>query len=509
MDILAQVAHGFVVAAQPANLWFLFIGALLGTVFGMMPGIGASTTIALLLPVTFGMDALPALIMLSGIYYGAMFGGAGSAILLNTPGTASTAMTTMDGYPMARNGRGGAALAIAAIASFCAGTIGVIALSALAIPLSIFALRFGPAEYFMLMLFALTAVAGFTGRSVFKGLLSATFGLMIATVGVDMQTMTFRYTLGVPEFQNGISFLVVIVGLFAIAEVLRNVELWFQGAATAVRIKGRLWFTADEWRQARGAIGRGSVIGFLIGVLPGTGGTIATVLAYDCERKVSRQPERFGHGAVAGLAAPEAANNAATAGSLVPLLTLGVPGSGTAAILLAAHIMYGIQPGPLLFQHQPELVWGLINSMYLGNIMLLILNLPLIGLFVRILYIPPGILMGLILVIATVGTYSLNNSVVDLYLLLGFGVLGYLFRKTGVPIPPLILGLVLGAGMEQNLRQAMIISDGDPSYLVASPIAATLAVLALLVIGSSIVTPVLKARRRASGIPDAVGNGSP
>lgn len=495
MELLYQMLHGFSVAAEPMNLAFLLAGAVLGTIFGMMPGIGASTTIALLLPVTFGMEPLPALIMLFGIYYGAMFGGAGSAILLNTPGTASAAMSTVDGYPMARSGRGGAALAVAAIASFIGGTLGIVALSLISLPLSKFALKFGPAEYVMLMLFALSTVASFTGGSVAKGLISACLGLMIATVGIDMQTATFRFTLGIPELQNGIPLIVAIVGLFAIAEVFRNVEDWFRGALSAARIEGKLWLTREEWRSSRGAIGRGSVIGFLIGVLPGTGGTIATVLAYSCERAVSRTPERFGKGAIEGLAAPEAANNAATAGSLVPLLTLGVPGSGTAAILLAAFIMFGIQPGPLLFQQQPDLVWGLINSMYLGNIMLLVLNLPLIGLFVRILYIPPGILMGIILVIASIGAYSLNNSVVDLYLILLFGVLGFGFRKVGIPIPPLILGIVLGPTLEQNLRQAMIISDGDPLYLVSSLISITLAAMVCLALFLAVFVPVVRRRR--------------
>jgi len=495
MDTFYSMLSGFAIAAEPTNLLFLFIGALLGTIFGIMPGIGASTTIALLLPVTFGMDPLPALIMLFGIYYGAMFGGAGSAILLNTPGTASSAMTTLDGYPMARSGRGGAALAMAAIASFIGGTLGIIALSLISVPLSTFALRFGPAEYVMLMLFALSTVASFTGGSVPKGAISACLGLLIATVGIDMQTATFRFTLGIPELQNGIPLIVAIVGLFAVAEVFRNIEDWFRGALSAARIEGKLWLTREEWKRSRGAIGRGSVIGFLIGVLPGTGGTIATVLAYSCERAVSKTPERFGKGAIEGLAAPEAANNSATAGSLVPLLTLGVPGSGTAAILLAAFIMFGIQPGPMLFQQQPDLVWGLINSMYLGNIMLLLLNLPLIGLFVRILYIPPGILMGIILVIASIGAYSINNSAVDLYLILLFGIVGFGFRKVGIPIPPLILGIVLGPTLEQNLRQAMIISDGDPMYLVSSPISITLAVMLCAALILAVAIPVVRRRR--------------
>lgn len=493
MENLGYVLNGFVVAAQPMNLLFLVMGALMGTVFGMMPGIGASTTIALLLPVTFGLDPLASLIMLSGIYYGAMYGNTGSAVLLNTPGTASAAMTTMDGHPMARNGRAGAALAIAAIASFIAGTLGVVGLTLLAVPLSNLALRFGPSEYFMLMLLALTTVSAFTGTNVAKGLISALLGLMLATVGADMQTNVFRFTFGISEFQEGISFLIVIVGLFAVAEGFQNVERWFRGELSVIPIRGKLWFTRDEWRRARGAIARGGIIGFLVGVLPGTGGTIATVMAYTAEKSLSKEPERFGKGAVEGLAAPEAANNACTSGAFVPLLALGVPGSGVAAVLLAAFILFGIQPGPLLFKTQPDLVWGLIDSMYLGNVILLVLNLPLIGLFVRILFIPPGILMALILSIASVGIYATGFSAVDLYILLFFGLLGYAFRKLEVPIPPLVLGIVLGGMLEQSLRQALIISDGDAGILLHGTICKLLAVAILASIGASVLAP-LRAR---------------
>ena len=489
MENLNTVLHGFVVAVQPLNLMFVFLGAVLGTIFGMLPGIGAATTIALLLPVTFSLDPLGSLIMLSGIYYGAQYGSSASAILLNTPGTASAAMTTIDGYPMARNGRGGAALAISAVASFIGGTLSVVGLTLLAVPLSKFALRFGPPEYFMLMLFSLTAVSAFTGASIAKGMISAIAGLILATVGVDMQTNISRFTMGIPDFENGISFLIVVVGLFAIAEVFFNVERWFVGELAPIPIRGKLWFTREEWRLARGAIGRGSLIGFIIGVLPGAGGVIATVLAYTSEKRLSKQPERFGNGAIEGVAATEAANNASSSGAFVPLLTLGIPGSGIAAVLLGAFVLFGIQPGPLLFQNQPDLVWGLIDSMYLGNVILLVLNLPLIGLFVRILYVPPGILMALIFAIASVGIYTTNNSVVDLYLLLGFGVIGYGFRKADIPIPPLILGIVLGPMLEQTLRQSMIISSGNPTFLVSSPISAILALMALISVAFSFTGP--------------------
>lgn len=470
MEQLAQILAGFAVATQPLNLLFLFVGAVLGTVIGMLPGIGPAAGVALLLPVTFGMDPIPAFIMLAGIYYGSMYGNTASAILINTPGTASAAMTTLDGYPMAQSGRGGAALAIAAIASFFAGTVGIIALTILAIPLAAFALRFGPAEYFTLMIFALTAVGALAGKSLAKGLIAAMFGLAVAIDGVDMQTGTMRFTFGVPQLQDGIPFIIVIVGMFAVAEAFYGVERWMEGKLKPIPLQGKLWATREEWRMAAKPIGRGSVIGFLVGMLPGAGGTIATVLSYSTEQRLSKTPERFGHGAPEGVAGPEAANNGSTTGAFVPLLTLGIPGSGTTAVLLAAFILYGIQPGPLLFQNQPDLVWGLINSMYLGNVMLLILNLPLIAIFARLLYAPPGLLMAIILTIASVGVYSIGYSTIDLYLLLGFGILGYGFRKVGVPVAPMILALVLGGMMEQSFRQAMTISGADPLVFLSSPI---------------------------------------
>ena len=489
MEILGHILNGFTIAVQPLNLLFLFFGAVLGTVIGLLPGIGPAAGISLLLPVTFGMDPIPALIMLAGIYYGAMYGNTVSAVLINTPGTASAAMTSVDGYPMARNGRAGVALAIAAIASFIAGTLGIIALSLFAIPLAKFALRFGPAEYFTLMFFALTAVGSLTGRSMAKGIMSAVLGLMIATIGIDLQTGQPRFTMRIVEFQDGVPLLVVIVGMFAVAEVLLNVEKLFRGELKPIRIKGNLWLTREEWRRSIKPILRGGTIGFLVGVIPGGGGTIATILAYAAEKKMSKTPHRFGKGAVEGVAAPEAANNAATCGAFVPMLTMGVPGSGTTAVLLAAFIMYGIEPGPLLFQERPDLVWGLIDSMYLGNIILLVLNLPLVPVFARILYLPPGVLLTLILGIAIIGVYTINNSVLDLYVLLFFGALGYGFRKLDVPVAPLILALVLGGSMEQSFRQAMTISEANPIIFVSSTISVALVLLSLLSLLSPLFTP--------------------
>ena len=349
MELLDTILHGFSVATEPQNLMFLFFGAVMGTIIGLLPGIGASTGIAILLPVTYGMTPVTALIMLAGIYYGAMYGNTASAVLINTPGTSSAAMTTVDGYPMARNGRAGAALAISAIASFIAGTIGIVFLSLLAIPLSAFALKFGPDEYFALMFFAMTSVSALTGKSVAKGMIAAALGLMLATVGIDMQSGEERFTLGIADFQDGISFLIVIVGLFAISEIMINVERWFQGELKPMPIQGKLWLTREEWRRSIKPIAYGGLIGFFVGVLPGAGGTMATVLAYSLVQKTSPNADQFGKGAIEGVAAPEAANNASTCGAFVPLLTLGIPGSGTTAVLLGAFILYGVVPGPQLF----------------------------------------------------------------------------------------------------------------------------------------------------------------
>ena len=497
MDTLVHILNGFTVAVQPVNLMYTFIGVLLGTVIGVLPGIGPSAGIALLIPVTHGMNPTSALIMMCGIFYGTKYGGSTTAILIRTPGEAASVMTSLDGYEMARKGRAGAALAVSAIGSFIAGTLGVVALTLFAVPLASFALKFGPAEYFTLMLFAMTAVASLTGKSPAKGLIATLLGLMIATVGIDLQSGQTRFTFGVPEFQDGIGFIVAVVGLFAIAEVLRGLEgLWQGTAPEVIKISGRLWLTREEWRRSVGPIFRGGIIGFIVGVLPGAGGTIASILSYTTEKRLSKHPEEFGKGAVEGVAGPESANNSDTAGAMVPLLTLGVPGGGATAVLLGAFIMYGIQPGPLLFEKRPDLVWGLVNSMYIGNVMLLVLNLPLIGLFVRLLYIPAGILYPLIVTISVIGAYAINGSALDLYLVLGFGVLGYLFEKFEIPIAPLVLSLVLGGMMEQSFRQAMTISGGDPSVLVKSGICATLVAMSAVSLSLPFILPRLKEWKR-------------
>jgi len=493
METLTHILNGFNVALQPINLWYTFLGVFMGTIIGVLPGIGPSAGIALLIPVTFGMDPTSALIMMCGIYYGTKYGGSTTAILINTPGEAASVMTTLDGYEMAKKGRAGAALAVSAIGSFIAGTIGVVALTLFALPLASMALKFGPAEYFTLMFFAMTAVSSLSGKSPAKGMLSMMLGLMIATIGIDLQSGQPRYAMGIPEFQDGVGFIVVVVGMFALAEVFRGMENIYKGtAAEMIRISGKLWLTKEEWKRSIGPIWRGGVIGFIIGVLPGAGGTIASILSYTTEKRLSKNPAEFGHGAIEGVAGPEAANNSDTAGAMVPLLTLGVPGGGATAVLMGAFIMYGIQPGPLLFEKRPDLVWGLIDSMYIGNIMLLILNLPLIGLFVRLLYIPSGILYPLIVAISVIGTYAINGSMLDLYLILFFGVLGYIFEKVDIPVAPLVLALVLGGIMEQSFRQAMTISGGDPAIFVKSGISIMLVILSAISILLPFVLPRIK-----------------
>ena len=503
METLTHILNGFTVCLQPVNLWYTFLGVFMGTVIGVLPGIGPSAGIALLIPVTFGMDPTSALIMMAGIYYGTKYGGSTTAILIRTPGEAASVMTSIDGYEMARKGRAGAALAVSAIGSFIAGTIGVVALTLFAVPLASMALKFGPAEYFTLMLFAITAVASLSGKSPAKGMLSTILGLMIATIGIDLQSGQPRYTMGIPEFQDGVGFIVVVVGLFAVAEVFRGMEDLYKGTAPqVVRISGKLWLTKEEWQRSIGPIWRGGIIGFVIGVLPGAGGTIASILSYTTEKRLSKHPEEFGKGAIEGVAGPEAANNSDTAGALVPLLTLGVPGGGATAVMLGAFIMYGIQPGPLLFQNRPDIVWGLVDSMYIGNVMLLILNLPLIGLFVRLLYIPSGILYPLIVAISVIGTYAINGSMLDLYLILLFGVIGYIFDKVDIPVAPLVLSLVLGGIMEQSFRQAMTISGGNPVVFVSSGITVTLVVLSVISIAMPFVLSRLKALKSASNDED-------
>jgi putative tricarboxylic transport membrane protein len=478
-DSLHGILHGLMIAGQPINLLYTLVGVFIGTMISHLPGIGPSAGIALLIPVTFGMNPTTALIMLAGIYYGCMYGGAVTAILINTPGDAAAVMTTIDGYPLARQGRAGAALSIAAMSSFIAGTLGVTALTFVAVPVAQLALRFGPTEYFALMVFALSTVSALTGNSLAKGLLSTSLGLAISSIGLDLQSGRSRFTMGIVDLQQGVNFLVVVVGVFALAEVARMAEGTLEGTMHSVRVKGRIWFTRQDWKEAFPAIIRGWAVGFFCGAAPGLGGTISAMLSYVLEKNLSKTPEKFGKGAIEGVAGPEAAVNADTCGAFVHLLALGIPASGSTAIIMGAFIMYGIQPGPLLFQNQPDLVWGLIASMYVGNVMLLVLNLPLVGLFARVLYAPPGVLLVMILGVASVGVYSFETNPFMLYMALLFGVIGHFFRKLDIPKAPLIFGVILGGKIEQSLRQAMTISSGDAMVFLRSPLSASLLALAV------------------------------
>ncbi len=483
MEILSGLMQGFAVALQPINLLWCFVGVLLGTIVGIMPGLGPPATIAMLLPLTFLMSPASAVIMLAGIYYGAKYGGSTTSILLNVPGESASVVTCLDGYQMARKGRAGAALGMAAIASFIAGTVGVLGLMLVAPPLAKIALGFSSPEYFGLMALGLAMVVLLAGRSMVKALLAMLFGLWISSVGTDPFSTAERFTFGQLELLSGVDFIVVAIGIFAIGEVLANMESVASAKAIAVP-KGlrNLMPTLQDLKDSRFAFANGSILGFLIGVLPGAGSTIASFISYGVEKALSRRREQFGTGVVEGVAAPEAANNSETGGALVPLLTLGIPGSATTAILLGALVLWGFKPGPLFIPENPALFWGLVASMYVGNVMLLALNLPLVPLFAQVLRTPAYVLYPVILGVSLVGVFSASGSFFDLWLLAGFGVLGYVMRKLDYPAAPLILGLVLGGAMERALRQSLMMSDGSLSILVSRPVSAVMLSLAVLIL---------------------------
>lgn len=471
-----ELLNGLLTAIQPVNLLWLAIGGFLGTVVGMLPGLGPATAIAVLIPITFGMDSTSALIMLAAIYYGAMYGGSRSSILLNTPGDGSAIAATFDGYPMTKNGRAGEALAISAIASFIGGIIAVIGFVFLSEPLANFALKFGDPEYFLLMIFALSAIVSLSIGNMLKGFISMSIGLLISTVGIDSQSGVYRFTFDIPQLSDGIDFLVVIIGIYAVGEVLYNLLNIHKTEKKKNKI-GRIWITKNQWKRTKWPIVRGGPIGFLIGVLPGAGGTIASMLSYTTERQISKNPESFGKGAIEGVAAPESSNNASSVGSLIPMLTMGIPGSGTTAVMLGAIIMLGVKPGPLLFEDEPNMVYSLINSMFIGNIFLVIINILLVGLLVKILDTPPKILYPLILVLAFIGTYTLNYSIVDFYILMIFGVVGLFLKIFDFPIAPLILAIIVGSDMEQHFRKSVVAADGDLTVFFSSPISIALMIL--------------------------------
>jgi putative tricarboxylic transport membrane protein len=481
METLAALGTGFSVALSPENLLWCLLGTTLGTAIGVLPGLGPALTIALLLPITFQVPATAAFILFAGIYYGAMYGGSTTSILLNTPGESATIVTALEGNKMARSGRAGAALATAAIGSFVAGTVGTLGITFLAPVVVDFALKFGPAEYFSLMVLAFVTVSAVLGSSAVRGLASLFFGIWLGLIGIDLQTGQARFTFGLDELLDGINVIVVAVGLFAVGETFYVAARRYSGNDEIVPLRGSLYMTREEWSRSWKPWLRGSAIGFPIGAMPAGGSEVPTFLSYYTEKKLSKHKEEFGTtGAIEGVAGPEAANNASAAGVLVPMLTLGLPTGATAAIMLSAFQSYGINPGPMLFQSQPALVWGLIASLYIANIMLLVLNLPLVGLWVKILRIPPPLLYAGILVFATIGTYGISNSPVDLVLLYAIGIVGFLMRRYDFPAAPVIIGMILGPLAEQEFRRAMTISNGDWTVLVSQPLSATLLALAAL-----------------------------
>jgi putative tricarboxylic transport membrane protein len=494
-ETFSALASGFGIALTPINLLWGFIGVTLGTAVGVLPGVGPALTVAMLMPITVKLDPTGALIMFAGIYYGAMYGGSTTTILLNTPGESASIATALEGNKMAKRGRAGPALATSAIGSFVAGSIATVLLTLLAPYIVEVALRFGPAEYFTLMVFAFVTVAAVLGQSTVRGLTMLFIGLLLGLVGIDEQTGQQRFAFGVPELLDGIDVVVLAVGLFAVGEALYVAAYSSRQREQMEELRGSIWMTKGDWKRSWPAWLRATAIGFPFGSIPAGGAEIPTFLSYAAERKLSKHPEEFGHGAIEGVAGPEAANNAAATGVLVPLLTLGIPTSATAAILLAAFQNYGIQPGPLLFQTQADLVWALIASLYVGNVLLLVLNLPLIGLWVKVLEIPKPMLYGGILVFATLGAYSLHQSVVDLITLYVFGVMGFAMRRWGFPVAPAVIGLILGPMAESQLRRAMAISQGDPSVFITQPIAAALLLATVAVL---LVPPIVRQVQRRS-----------
>lgn len=499
METLNHLLYGFEVALQPLPLFACFIGVLIGTLVGVLPGLGPVAAISLLLPATFHAPPVASVIMLAGIYYGAMYGGSTTSILVNLPGEAASVVTCLDGYQMARKGRAGAALGISAFGSFIAGTMGLIGLTFLAPQLARMALRFGPPEYFAVMILGLTILIFLAGGSMVKSLMMACTGLIIGNIGLDLITAQPRFTFQTDILLDGVGLVPLVMGLFGISEVFLNVE---QSLTTRkvfeTNIKGLLP-NLQDWKESIGPIARGSVMGFFLGILPGGGAVIASFVSYGIERKLSRHPEEFGKGAIAGVAGPESANNAATAGAFIPLLTLGLPSNAVMAILLGALMMFDTPPGPRLVSLHPEIFWGIISSMYIGNVMLLILNLPLIGLWVKILKIPYPILFPLIILFCLIGVYSLNSKTSEIGLMLLFGIVGYLMKKFKFDGAPLILAMVLGPQMDKSLRQSLLMSGGSPQIFFDSTICLVVFAIVAIVLLVLPLLPMIASFRKKVG----------
>jgi TctA family transporter len=481
MDLISNLGLGFATAASPENLLFCLIGVILGTLIGVLPGIGATATIAMLLPITFQLEPVSSLIMLAGIYYGAQYGGSTTAILINMPGESSSAVTAIDGYQMARKGKAGTALAVAALGSFFAGTVATLLVAIFAPPLTVIALKFGAAEYFSLMVLGLVSAIALAHGSILKALAMVVLGLLLGLVGTDIYTGTPRFTLGITEYADGLNFVALAVGVFGIAEILRNLEGDQDRTVLGTKLAG-LFPSREDLRKIVGPVLRGTGIGSLLGILPGGGAVLAAFASYTVEKRMSKTPEAFGHGAIEGVAGPESANNAGAQTSFIPLLTLGIPANPVMALMVGAMIIQGIVPGPNVASEQPALFWGVIASMWIGNLMLVVLNLPLIGLWVRLLKVPYHILFPIIMAFCSIGVYSVNSNVYDLYAVAFFGLMGYVLIKLRCEPAPLLLGFVLGPMLEENLRRAMILGRGDATVFLTRPISLTLLVLTVLVL---------------------------
>ena len=480
MQILENLSLGFGVALSLQNLLFCFIGCLLGTLIGVLPGIGPITGIALLIPITYGMDPTTALITMCGVYFGAMYGGSTTSILLNVPGESSSVMTCLDGYEMAKKGKAAKALGISAIGSFIAGTFAIVMLNLVAEPLANFAVTFGAPEYFAITVLALLLLVSLGSKSIRNSLLAASLGLAFALVGVDTFTNVYRFTFGSIALTDGLNLVGLLVGLYAISEVMENIEepeprIFFQDK---VRFKD-MFPDKDEWRRCRPVLLRSTLVGFFIGMLPGAGATMSTFIAYSLEKKISKDPDRFGTGAIEGVCAPETANNASTGGGLITMLTLGIPGGGSTAVMLGALMIHGLRPGPLLFQTQPEFVWGFIASMYIANVILVLLNMPLITMWVSLLRIPYNILMPGIITLSAIGVMATDNSIIDVWVMVFFGIIGYLMKKVKLPLVPLAFGFIIAPMTEKYLRQSLTMSQGDFSIFITRPWTAILLFIGL------------------------------
>lgn len=488
MDLLSNLVYGFGVALQPATLLACLFGVLVGTLMGVLPGIGSVGAMSILLPLTFGLSPVNAIIMLAGIYYGSMYGGSTTSILVNIPGEAASVVTCLDGHQMALQGRAGPALGISAFGSFLGGSFGLVGLMLIANPLAAFAVKFGPAEYFALMTFALSIVTYLTHGSLLRGLAMAGLGLFLSTIGQDLITGKARFTFGFFQLQEGIGIVPLVMGLFGISEVFINLSQIKAERKTFTTKLRDLLPNREDWRKSAVPIGRGSLLGFFLGILPGGGAIISSFVSYALEKRLSKDSSRFGKGAIEGVAGPETANNAATSGAFIPLFSLGIPANVVMALLLGALMIHGLQPGPLIITQRPEIFWGTVASMYVGNVLLLILNLPLIGMWVRILKIPYGILFPLILLFCLVGAFSINGNVFDIFVMIFFAIIGFFMRKNGYEPAPLVLAFILGPIFEQNLRQALILSDGSPAIFLTHPISASLLIISGLLLLSSVCT---------------------